>query len=287
MPEVQRKDSIPARSRACYDAGTMQQPSIKESIALVFAVLLLCVAALAEKNKPLSSSELAQITARGRLLAQYDEAAWHATDAVLAQKPENGTIQRYVAKHTEGGWSVAFGHFNERKDKFLVAYEAVQGATPEQFSVKKFDPPMEDSGAYFLGAKAIETALRDFERQERPYNTMVLPMESNQMYIYIVPAQTADGVYPLGGDARFLISADGNIIVEKRQLHKTILEVKNSSADGRKQVAGLHTHVITDAPEDTDVFHVLRQKPPLPEYIGITKNLTYVVEVDGTIHVAK
>ncbi len=39
---------------------------------------------------------------------------------------------------------------------------------------------------------------------------------------------------------------------------------------------------MTDTPEDTDVFHVLRQKQPLPEAVG-TKNGIYMVEIDGTI----
>ncbi len=225
-------------------------------IVVMLVVFLLPNPTLAEKKNVLSTAELAEITARGRFLEHYDQASWHATDAVLAHKPKDGVVQRYIARQNDSAWTFAFGRFNEKNDAFLVAYEATQGVTPEQFTVKEYDPPKEDTGFYFQAAKSIRTALEEFQREKRPYNTVVLPMPSNQMYVYILPAQTDDNVYPLGGDARYLISADGNAIVEKRQLHKAILEIRNTST----QVAGVHRHVLTDTPEDTDVFHVLRQK---------------------------
>jgi hypothetical protein len=104
--------------------------------------------------------------------------------------------------------------------------------------------------------------------------------------VYILPAQTVADVYPLGGDVRYLVSADGSNIIETRQLHKAIQEVKNSVPAGTKPTAHFHTHILTDTPEDTDVFHVLRQKPPLPEFVG-TKSGVYEVQIDGTIKRAK
>jgi hypothetical protein len=51
---------------------------------------------------------------------------------------------------------------------------------------------------------------------------------------------------------------------------------------GKKTAGGFHTHILTDTPEDTDVFHVLRRTTPVPEFVG-TKSGTYVVNTDGTI----
>lgn len=80
--------------------------------------------------------------------------------------------------------------------------------------------------------------------------------------MYVLPAQTQAGIYPLGGDERYLITADGSAIVEKRQLHKAIIEVRpDSMPKGTTPAAGYHTHVLSDVPEDTDVFHVLTRKP--------------------------
>ena len=235
----------------------------------------------AQQTKPLSDSELAGIITRGRFLAEYDFASWHATDAVVALKPPQGVVSRYIARKTDVGWVVVFGRFNETKDAFLIAYEAL-GSSPKAFSVKTYDPPQKDTGFFYIAAKGIQISLENSHLEKRPYNTYVLPSDSGQFYVYVLPAQTAADVYPLGGDTRFLVSADGSQIIETRPLHKTILEVKHSAPAGKKPVGGFHTHVLTDTPEDTDVFHVLRQSPPLSEFIG-TKRGNYKVETDGTI----
>jgi hypothetical protein len=44
--------------------------------------------------------------------------------------------------------------------------------------------------------------------------------------------------------------------------------------------------VITDAPEDTDVFYVLTRRPLTPESVAAGKHV-YFIETDGTIKVSK
>ena len=248
-------------------------------ILLTLTLLLFTVAATAQRTSPPSKDELAQITERGRMLAQYDVAAWYASDAVVATKPDEGAVERYIAKKQGDAWTVMFGRLNEKGDKFLIAYEATQGATPKDFTVKKHSPAKEDTGFFLSAAKAAATAVAEFNGEARPYNFAVLPAPSNQFYVYVVPAQTKQAVFPLGGDARFLISADGSKIVEKRQMHKTIIEFSGSDATA----AGFHTAVLDDIPEDTDVFHVLSRQPSVPEYVG-TKQFMYRIESDGTIN---
>jgi hypothetical protein len=264
----------------------------KSSAALLACALLLVTFAvsaflsasvtLAQRSNPASKTELAEITERGRQLAEYDRAAWHATDAVLAMKPAEGSVARYLAKKTDNGWIVVFGRFNEQRDKFLVVYEASQGASAKEFNVKKYDAPKEDAGFYLSAAKAVEIALADFRGENRPHNVAILPVKSGQMYVYVVPAQTEQGVYPLGGDVRYLVSQDGSKIVEKRQLHKSIIEFR-TPPEQQKVEGGYHTAVLDDVPEDTDVFHVLVRKPSVPEWVA-TRQYVYRIEVDGAVN---
>jgi hypothetical protein len=251
-------------------------------VLLLLSILLSASVALAQRSSPPSKTELAEITERGRQLAEYDVAAWHATDAVLAMKPTEGSVARYLAKKTDNGWSVVFGRLNEKRDRFLIVYEASQGASPKEFNVKKYDAPKEDAGFYLSAAKAIEIALADFRGENRPYNVAILPSRSGQMYVYIVPAQTQQGVYPLGGDVRYLVSQDGSKIVETRQLHKSIIEFA-TPPEAQKVEAGYHTAVLDDIPEDTDVFHVLVRRPSVPEWIA-TRQYVYRIEIDGAIN---
>lgn len=245
-------------------------------------LLFVCVVALAQKPQPLSRDELAAIGTRGRLIYEYDQAAWHATDAVKSVGVPQGLIDRYVAQKTESGWRVMWGRFTQSRDKFLIVYAAVQGTGPEVFTVKKHDPPLEDTGFYFHAARAIATARQEFHGEERPYNVAILPADKGSFYVYILPAQTVEGVYPVGGDIRYLISPDGLDIVSKRRMHQDIINftIRETSA------FSLHTHILSDTPEDSDVFDVLTRRPLIPEYI-FTCNFTYMVTPEASIQVVE
>ena len=190
---------------------------------------------------------------------------------------------RYLARKTEKGWVVAFGQLDPKKDRFLVAYEASQGKDPEEFQVKSLKPPSEDAGFFRSAAKAIDVILKDFvenfKGEQRPYNVAVLPAEKSELWVYLVPAPTKPGIWPLGGDVRYRVSKDGLRIMEKRQLHNSVIESPPPKQGPDNQLAaGMHTHVLDDIPEDTDVFHVLTRKPAVPEII-VTEKSVFGIEV--------
>jgi hypothetical protein len=243
-------------------------------------LLLSCTAGWAQKPHPPSRDELAAITTRGRLLYEYDQVAWHSTDAVKEIGIPQGAIDRYVAQRTASGWVVMWGRFTQSKDRFLIVYEAIQSENPEVFTVKKHDPPLEDTGFYFNAARSIATARQDFHGEERPYNVEVLPAENGSFYVYILPAQTVEDVYPVGGDVRYLISADGEKIVGKRRMHQDIINFTIR----KDSLYSLHSHILSDAPEDSDVFEVLTRRPLIPEYI-FTCHYRFKANPDASLQV--
>ena len=231
-----------------------------------------------EPPKP-STKVLASITERGILLAGYDAAASHASDAVEATHPKQGVIRRYIARKTENGWVVDFGKMSDAGDKFEVSYEAVQSDSPMHFVVTPFDPTRQDLGWNFAAAKGIDISLKDFHGADRPYNVAVLPDETGDMFVYVYLAQTKPNVYPYGADVRYRISADGTTILEKRPLHKSVIEIPPASPSEGTPAGGYHTHILTDLPEDTDVLLVLQRVPRVPEFIAAGG---YMFEVDTT-----
>ncbi len=257
-------------------------------IVVLCPPLLLVASGVPAQRSPLpTEAGLMEITERGRMLAEYDAAAWHSTDAVKALKPEEGKLGRYLAQKVDAKWVVVYGRLNETRDKFLVTYEAVATETPEQFNVKKYDPPQEDNAFYLYGARAIDTALAAFTGEKRPYNAAILPAKSGQLYVYVYPARTEADVYQIGGDARYLVSPDGLVLLETRRLHKSIIEYKDftksrKAKEGWETEMGVHTHILDDVPEDTDVFFAMTRKPLVPERI-ITWEYSYIVNPDGTI----
>ena len=253
------------------------------------AVLALSVCSLvpltASARKPpvASTEELAQITERGRLLYAYDQAAWHATDAVLGTRPAKGEGGRYIAQQIGGKWVVRFGHLSPTRDAFLLDHVATEGAAPDQFTVEALPTPRRDTGFAFIAAKAVDLALQDFQPEKATYNVAVLPAPAGQLYVYLYPAQTQDGIFPLGGDERYIVSADGATIIDKHRMHHSILNFDTHPPDGSTLSAGFHVHVLSAVPEDSDVFYVLNRRPSLPELIGVDGKIRYQINPDGTI----
>lgn len=257
-----------------------------ETLVVLLAAAAIAATWTAAAQQPVgtTSKELAAITERGRMLYEYDQAVWHASDAVQTANPKTVEGQRSIAKKDNGKWRVVFGKLSQDHSRFEIAYEAMQQDQSRQFAVQK-EPEEREDGFFLFAARAIDLAMKDFGSASRPYDMAVLPAPEEQLYVYLYPAQTEARVYPLGGDARYLVSANGQKILERRQMHKTIIETRPSSK-GKKLVAGFHTHVLSDVPEDTDVFHVLTQDPPVPEMVG-TADFVYQIMVDGTIRIEK
>jgi hypothetical protein len=248
------------------------------STAILFAILSVTCA---EVTSPSSSSEFEDTTARGRLVAEYQTTVENAAKAIKPLKSPEQAVLLYIAKKTDTGWHVAAGRLSQKRDAFLISYGVTQKSSHEDYTVNKYDVPAQDSGFYCIAAKAIGLALGDFQGRNRLYNTVVLPAHSNGIFVYILPAQTTQDLYLLGGDVRYLVSGDGSNVLEKHQMHNAIIEFKGSEKS-RTPAAGVHSHVLTDDPEDSDVSYVLSRKPSVPEFIK-TRNHMFVVQVDGTI----
>jgi hypothetical protein len=219
-------------------------------------------------------------------LAGYDKAACHGTDAVAAIHPDTTAMRAYMARrNSDGRWEVVFGRPSATADTFYVASRAVQSATSDtEFTATPLSRPVADADYYARAFRALDAASREMGRAaSRPYNSMVVPADgTNEWFVYFVPAPTTLGVWPLGADVRLRVSSDGRTILEGRRLHNDVIEYTGKSNDGKQLVAGMHTAVLADQPEDTDVFHVLTRTPRVPEYI-VTKSYYFSIAIDGRI----
>lgn len=252
-------------------------------ISAMLLGVCLCAASVGASCQPANlTATLSAITERGRALYAYDQAAWKGTDAVFALKPKTEGMAHYICIKTAKGWRVVFPKWNDAHDKLLVAYEATENASGK-FEARAVDPPKLADKEVQTAALALETAIGDFGKPQRPYNSAVLPAPGGKYYVYLYPGQIKAQAWPIGGDIRYSISGDGQHILDKRQLHKAILDAEPKP--GSNEVAGYHFHILTDLPEDTDVLYVLNRKPSMPEYIGAGKQY-FLINTDGSISTA-
>jgi hypothetical protein len=268
----------------------LQGASVK--ISSIFLAVCLCATGVIANCQPADQkATLAAITARGRALYEYDQAAAKGTDAIFSLKPQPTTkgLTHYLCIHTSRGWRVVFPQWDMSHLHIMVAYEATESIPDKTYKARKVDPPQAAGGDLQIEAVALELALSDFESPEkpkRPYNTAVLPAPHGQFYVYLYPGQIKENVWPIGGDYRYTISSDAQSIVDKHQMHKAIQD--SAPKAGSNEVAGYHFHVVTDLPEDTDVLYVLNRKPAMPEYVGINQGkMFFLINTDGTITTAE
>src|SRR5215475_6527212 len=110
---------------------------MRNRLVTVVMLVLFLVSGSFGKKKPEPDPILPDVTARGRALYEYDQAAWHATDVVQTLHPPRELLGRYIARKSEGRWTVVFGHLNDKRDAFLVTYEASEDEKPGEFKAKK------------------------------------------------------------------------------------------------------------------------------------------------------
>lgn len=244
------------------------------------------VATLALSMAPASGgraeTDLPAVTARGRVLAEYETTIRDADSVLRTQSLSVEGAPIRFAKKAAGGWVVVFGRLDRLSDAFLTLYEAVAGPEPHGYTIRTYDPPLREAGFDLRTAKAIQVAFADFRQELAGYQAVLIPTESDEFYVYVMPTQNIPGVYRFGGDARYLISADGSKIIERLQMHRAILEFSEQAPQQRQMAAGFHSDVLSDVPDDTDVAYVLIRKPSLPEFVR-TRNHVYEIQVDGTI----
>jgi hypothetical protein len=93
-----------------------------------------------------------------------------------------------------------------------------------------------------------------------------------------LPAQTDWREFPHGADVRYLVDSTGQHILAKHPMHRALLDLAMPDS----AVAGMHTVLVDDVPQDSDVFLVLSRRPRRHELIG-TAHYNYEIALDGSI----
>ncbi len=161
-------------------------------------------------------------------------------------------LQYYIARQTPSAWALDFGRPDPTGTSFLTTYEAVS-SDGLQFTATRLTPARSDSGFLPAAAHAIATAEAVFKPVSGfRYNAAVLPNPDGTMYVYLYPAQTDPKIFPLGGDERFTVSADGTNLLESHRMHNSVLALPVDAGlpTGTRLSAGFHTVVVENVPQE-------------------------------------
>src|SRR5690348_14328769 len=265
----------------------MLRRRIRTFALVVCPVISLATARPAAAQNVVSQQQLDEISARGRALAGYQRAAWTASMQLLATNPDPWQVQRYVAYHADSGWVVAFGRFNAERDTFYVSHIAIPAAVNGQrvdstFEFQKFAEPGPDVDFLARAARAMDVATMALGVTARAYTAAAIPNEKGDWLVYLTPSADAANVWPLGDDVRYRVSADGRRILETHRMHAGMMEANGGDNRGDARLVAKAGKALRDLPEDSDVFHVLVNRPAAAKVV-VTPHHQYRIDADGSI----
>lgn len=220
----------------------------------------------------------------GRQMYLYDQAAWHATDA-LAERFDlsaPGDLRGYlVVPLDNGNLSTVFYGEDESGLYEFARYEVagskvVGGGIVEATDKPRLAPMLQ------MMADAKAAAIDELMRQDWRFcsqsqaNTLILPPDAQgRVAVYFLTSTTENGVYPFGGHYRVDIAADGSV-AGARKFTNTCLNMQLQSGPEGETPVGLGvSHLLDDAP--TEIHYFQSHYVPVQLYVIIEEGM-WVIE---------
>ena len=212
---------------------------------------------------PAILAQVEQAEQLGRDMYRYDQAAWHATDALAEaiDMSDPGDLRGYLVEPLgNGNLSTVF--FGEDEDGFyefalyeVAGSDVIGGGIVEGAEKTRLSPMLAAMAA------ARTAAVEELGRQDwgfctrNPANTLILPPdEQGVIAVYFLTSTTEQDVYPFGGHYRIEIAADGSV-AGAREFTKTCLNMElRPGPNGEQPVGVAVSHLLDSSPTELHFF---------------------------------
>ena len=236
----------------------------------LFAALLPAPSIAEEFENPFAMSAEEQTSVqesldRGLALYQYDQAAWHTTDALMEDvaDPSGAGITGWVVVPDEQGWLVTY--WRPEGDGYLGVYSALWDGT--EVSERKVLPPEEaelsDEQVALIRAGNVPDAAQLTPCANAPFNKVIMPSgnANGSTLVYFLTPQTSLDSVPMGGHYRFEV-LDGKI-VDQREFTKSclLLPIRREGQEAPKAL--VVTHLLDPVPTEIHVFSIFPATMPI------------------------
>ena len=258
------------------------------------AALLLAATGIAQAAEvPATSADeqarIAGASAIGRLIYDYDQAAWITTDALMARIPRDqfppggGWV---VEPRADGALVVTYYAIRDGRTSIMFVAATKDGRVIEERVVPEAD---------HVGLSPVETRMVAAEQVARgrlggaaghnpcadgPFNSVVLAPASTEdpVSIYFLTPQKAPTAFPFGGHFRIDVDKEGKIVVDRAFTNSCITMDQAAKDPNGKPVMAFITHLLDPTPTEIHVYLSLWMKMP----VAVATRDGRVWEVDGT-----
>ena len=251
---------------------------------LILPFCLFAAAPTPVMAQKMTSDEFQIALNRGQLLYAYDQAAWHATDAMIADAKKRGLMD--ALPQMLGGWIVMGTpdepkvlffdrHGNDPRAVYIV--HLADGGTrvaSMQFVETEEDRRIDNEGLSLIHARDIAlSSLAGVELlrcAKGLWNTVVLPPDEpgGPSLVYVLSPQDTLDIAPAGGHYRIEVSADGKPS-PPHAFSKSCINLPTDQAEA-KPTGLMVTQLMDPVPTEVSVFTMFVTKLPL--YVLTTAN---------------
>jgi hypothetical protein len=235
---------------------------------------------------------------RGTLLHAYDKAAWHGTDAMLADAAKRGLTNNlaqmlggWIVVGTTGSPKVIFFDKSESNPRAVFIIETAEGGSrvaSTRFVAQGEDGAIDEDTQSLIRARKVVTASLPESELTRcakgPWNVAVLPpaQPGAPILVYVLSPQDSLDAVHFGGHYRFEVTADGKV-GPVHAFTKSCMALPTSQAR-EKPAALVVTQLLDPVPTEISVFTMFAAK--LPMYVRTPDARTWQVgAVNGQAYV--
>lgn len=258
-------------------------------IGLIGASLLASTSITSAKPlTPELKAQMAANLARGDLLYEYDQAAWHTTDAMMIAVPEalKKLLRGYVITPDGDNLRITFYGVDTGRE-FAIYSAAWDGKTIVRPILSSAEPRPQVSAAEqrMIAARSVATNIKVIEKlgfcSEGTPNVAVIPgaTTADPISVYVMTPQTENGIWPLGGHHRIDVK-DGRIVAQ-RAFTKSCVNLGNAAKKDEIPLTMAVTHLLDPIPTEIHAFTVHTSDVPL--VVGTSDGIFTLGRKDGKI----
>lgn len=216
-------------------------------LALVIATSGISAAAA----QPDEAALVAQAQARGKLIHDLDQAAWHSTDVLLKALPRArmAEIKGWVVEPGEDGSAVLYYGYDGETPYGVFSAVFRNGKVVSSREIKPADAdraltPVQQRMA--LARKVASTA-KVQPCARAAFNTVIVPpaSETGPVEVYLLTPQVKAGEYPFGGHYLITVGSDGAIASTRPFMKSCMTQALPPNA-----VAAMVSHLLDPTPTE-------------------------------------
>lgn len=202
------------------------------------------------------ATEIAEAERLGRIIHDYDIAAWVATDLLVERVGDlRGKVTGWIVEDEGKGERVLF--YRGSNGLFMPAYSmTVENGKASDVSFKAYAENDALTPTQTAMIKARERGLATgVSGCSKSYNTVVIPDEAIGYLVYVLAATTDPTTVQIGGHLRHDVDASGENVVGFRKFTNSCLALPKPSAGGGQQVVAMMvSQILTPYPTEIHIW---------------------------------